>query len=147
MSDAAPQSNDQNSAITYTDDQLESVQQNVVGNLKQAGIDVPYEAVKPVHVPDERAKNIVDQTQIDAERSIPGSFKSTPETALSPLKAISEHLDYADQLVTGRTHVIDEASRFSAHKDEKEQKRMNQANAPKTDSRTPVKKFVDWLHK
>src|SRR5687768_9193253 len=110
----------QQPALTYTDDHLNGVQRKVADNLKEAGVKVPYEAVKPIHVPDERPKNLVDQTQIDAERSIPGSFKSTPETALSPLKAISEHLDYADQLVTGRTHVIDEASRFAAHKDEKE---------------------------
>lgn len=135
-----------NPAITYTDDQLKGVQQSVAENLTQAGVKTPYEAVKPIHVPDERAKNIVDQTQVDTERSIPGSFKSTPETALSPLKALSEHLDYADQLVTGRSHVIDNASRFSAHKNEKEDKKMKFANAPKKDSRGPVKKLVDWLH-
>jgi hypothetical protein len=144
MPDTAQQS--ANPAITYTDDHLKGVQQKVAQNLNEAGVKTPYQAVKPIHVPEERAKNIVDQTQVDAERSIPGSFKSTPETALSPLKALSEHLDYADQIVTGRTHVIDEASRFAAHKDEKEQKRMQYANSPKTDSRTPVKKFVDWLH-
>lgn len=136
----------QSPSIIYTDDQLKNVQQSVVSNLKQAGVNVPYEAVKPIHVPDERARHVIDQTQVDAERSIPGSFKSTPETALSPLKAISEHLDYADQIVTGRTHVIDSASRFSAHKEEKEQKRIKQANAPKNDSKGPVKKLVDWLH-
>jgi len=135
-----------NPAIIYTDDQLKGVQQSVAQNLNQAGVKVAYEAVKPIHVPDERPKNLIDQTQVNAEKSIPGSFKSTPETALSPLKVLSEHLDYADQLVTGRSHVIDDASRFSAHKNEKEDKKMQFANAPKKDSRSPVKKFVDWLH-
>jgi hypothetical protein len=136
----------QDPSVTYTDDQLKNVQQSVAGNLKQAGVEVPYEAVKPIHVPDARPTSYIDQNQIDIEKTVPGSFNSTPQTALSPLKVLSEHLDYADQIVTGRTHVIDDASRFSAHKDEKEQKRMQYANAPKTDSRTPVKKFVDWLH-
>lgn len=144
MPDAAQPKQDP--SIEYTDDQLKDVQQSVASNLKQAGVEVPFEAIKPVHVPDGTPVNIVDNTKVDAERSVPESFNSTPQTALSPLKVLSEHLDYADQIVTGRTHVIDEASRFSAHKDEKEQKRMEQANAPKTDSRGPVKKLVDWLH-
>ena len=80
------------------------------------------------------------------EKSVPESFNSTPETALSPLKALSEHLDYADQIVTGRTHVIDEAHRFASFKTEKEDKKIQFANTPKTDTRSPVKKFVDWLH-
>ena len=144
MPDAAQPKQDP--SVIYTDDQLKNVHKSVAENLKQAGVNVPYQAVRPVHVPDESARHIVDQTQVDAERSIPGSFKSTPETALSPLKAISEHLDYADQIVTGRTHVVDSASRFAAHKEEKEQNRMKQANAPKTVSKGPVKKLVDWLH-
>jgi hypothetical protein len=80
------------------------------------------------------------------ENNIPGSFKSTPETALSPLKALSEHLDYADQLVTGRTHVVGEAQSFTAHRDEKENKKIEFNNAPKQDTRSAVKKLVDWLH-
>lgn len=131
--------------ISYTDDHLDGVQKNVAENLVQAGVKTSYEAVKPVHVPDEIPKKI-DQGKIDTEKSVPGSFNSTPETALSPLKALSEHLDYADQLVTGRSHVVDEASRFSAHKNEKEDKKMKFANSPKKDSRSPVKKLVDWLH-
>ena len=145
MPDAAQPKQDP--SITYTDDQLKNVQQSVAGNLKQAGVNVPFEAVKPIHVPDARPTSYIDQNQIEIEKTVPESFGSTPETALSPLKVLSEHLDYADQIVTGRTHVVDDASRFTAHKDEKEQKRMQQANAPKTDSKTPVKKFVDWLHK
>lgn len=133
-------------AITYTDNHLTDLQNNVAANLQQAGIKTPYQAVKPVHVPDENARNIVDQTQVEAERSVPGSFKSTPETAFSPLKDLSEHLDYADQVVTGRSHVVDEAHRFTAFKNEKEDKALEFKNAPKEDTRSPVKKFVDWLH-
>lgn len=141
-------------AITYTDDQLTGLQKSVASNLQKAGVRVPlgevassaYEAVKPIHVPDATPVNIVDLEKINTEKSVPASFNSTPETAFSPLKALSEHLDYADQIVTGRTHITDEAHRFSALKDEKEQKRMIQANAPKTDVRGPVKKLVDWLH-
>lgn len=141
---AAPQQN--NSAITYTDDQLRNMQHNVAANLQNAGVKVDYQAVKPVHVPEEGAKNIIDEGRVKAEKSIPESFNSTPETALSPLKAISEHLDYADQLVTGRTHVIDESQRFTAHKQEKEDKKMKFRNEPQKQSTNPVKKFVDWLY-
>lgn len=133
-------------AITYTDNHLPNLQKNVAANLQNGGVQVPYEAVKPAHVPDEKPKNIIDQGKVDTEKSVPTSFNSTPETALSPLKVLSEHLDYADQLVTGRSHVMGEAGRFTDFKKEKEDKRMEFANAPKTDTRTPVKKFVDWLH-
>lgn len=132
--------------MTFTDDHLKNMQQSVAGNLQQAGVNAPYEAVKPIHVPDARPTSYVDQNQIDIEKTVPESFSSTPETPLSPLKVLSEHLDYADQIVTGRTHVMGESQRFAQQKDEKEQKRMEQANAPRTDSRGPVKKFVDWLH-
>lgn len=132
--------------VTFTDDHLNNLQKSVAGNLQQAGVKVPYEAVKPVHVPDATPVSHIDQNQIDIEKSIPGSFVSTPETPLSPLKALSEHLDYADQIVTGRTHVMGEAGSFAQQKEEKEQKRMEMANAPRVDSRTAVKKFVDWLH-
>lgn len=135
-----------NSAVTYTDDHLSDLHKTVASNLQNAGVDVPFEAVKPIHVPDGTPVSMVDQVKVDTEHDMPGSFNSTPETAFSPLKAFSEHLDYADQVVTGRTHVIDEADRFSKQKGEKEQKRMEQANAPKTDTRGPVKKLVDWLH-
>ena len=141
---SAPQQN--NSTITYTDDQLRNMQHNVASNLQNAGVQIDYQSVKPVHVPDERPKNIIDQTQTNTENSVPGSFNSTPETAFSPLKALSEHLDYADQIVTGRTHVIDEAQRFSKHKTEKENKKMAFDNNPDKQPRGPVKKFVDWLH-
>lgn len=138
----APQ---ETAAITFTDDHLTGLHKSVADNLKQAGVVTPYVAVKPIHVPGEQPKRI-DQTQIEAEGSVPGSFKSTPETALTPLKALSEHLDYADQLVTGRSHVLGEADRFTSFKKEKEGKRMEFANTPKSDSRGPVKKLVDWLH-
>jgi len=105
-----------------------------------------YKTVKPVHVPEEGAKRMVDEGRIKMEKSIPESFNSTPETALSPLKAFSEHLDYADQLVTGRTHVIDESQRFTAHKQEKEDKKMKFINEPQKKPTNPVKKFVDWLY-
>ena len=134
-------------AITYTDDHLPSLHKNVAASLQNAGVPVPYQAVKPTHVPDEKHGNIIDQGKVDTEKSVPASFNSTPETALSPLKTLSEHLDYADQLVTGRSHVMDEAHRFTDFKKEKEDKRMEFANAPRTDTRTPVKKLVDWLHK
>ncbi len=148
---SAPQ---ETAAISFTEDHLTSLHKNVADNLQQAGIKTPldgvassaYVAVRPVHVPEENPKRMVDQTQINAESSVPGSFKSTPETALSPLKALSEHLDYADQIVTGRSHVLDEAERFTSFKKEKEGKRMEFANTPKSDSRGPVKKLVDWLH-
>lgn len=136
----------QDPPITYTDDQLKSLQQDVAGNLRQAGVNASFEAIKPSHVPDERPKNVVDEVKVKTENSIPGSFNSTPETALSPLKALSEHLDFADQIVTGRTHIIDEAQRFSAHKVEKENKRMKFENNPNKNPRGPVKMFVDWLH-
>lgn len=136
----------QDSLITYTDDQLTGVQQSIAGNLKQAGVNISYEAVKPSHVPDERPDNVIDEVKVKTENSVPQSFNSTPETALSPLKALSEHLDFADQIVTGRTHIIDEAKRFSAHKVEKEDKKMKFANDPNKNSRGPVKRFVDWLH-
>lgn len=146
MPNPAPPSAKSDPLISYTDNHLKDLHKNVADNLQQAGANVAYEEVKPVHVPDEHAKNIVDQTQVNAERSIPGSFKSTPETALSPLKTLSEHLDYADQLVTGRSHVIDEANRFTAHKKEKEDKKLKFKNEPAKDTRGPVKKLVDWLH-
>lgn len=133
--------------ITYTDNHLNNLHQNVAVNLKQAGVNTPYQAVKPIHVPDAQPRTITEQGKIDDEKSVPGSFNTTHETALSPLKALSEHLDYADQIVTGRSHVVDEASRFTAHRDEKEQKKLEYANAPKAESKSPVKKFVDWLHK
>jgi hypothetical protein len=136
-----------NPAITYTDDRLKDLHKSVASSLQQAGANVPFEAVKPIHVPDAPAASYIDQNQIDIEKSVPESFGSTPVTPLSPLKALSEHLDYADQIVTGRTHVMGEAQRFTTQKEEKEQKRMEFANMPKSDSRTPVKKFVDWLHK
>jgi hypothetical protein len=135
-----------NPAITYTDDYLKDLHKSVAGSLQQAGVNVPYEAVKPIHVPDARPTSYIDQNQINIDKSVPESFASTPQTPLSPLSALSEHLDYADQIVTGRTHVMGEAQRFTKQKEEKEQKRMEFANMPKTDSRTPVKKFVDWLH-
>lgn len=144
MSDAASAS--QNIPVTYTDNHLKGVQQNVAANLQQAGVKTTYEAVKPIHVPDEHPKNLIDEKKVQAEKSVPESFVSTPETALSPLKALSEHLDYADQVVTGRTHVIDEAHRFAQQKNEKEDKKMQFVNAPKKDTRGPVKKFVDWLY-
>lgn len=133
-------------AITYTDNHLPNLHKNVAASLQQAGAKVPYQAVKPIHVPDEAPKNYIDQNQVNVEKSIPGSFKSTPETALSPLKALSEHLDYADQLVTGRSHVVGEAQSFANFKNEKEDKRMEYANSPKPVNHSPVKKFVDWLH-
>ena len=142
-----PNSAQTNPTITYTDDHLKTLHQNVATNLKAAGAKVPYQAVKPIHVPDEQPKNIIDEDKIDTERSVPESFKSTPETSLTPLKALSEHLDYADQIVTGRSHVVDEAQRFTAFKNEKEEKRMQFASTPKTEHKTPVKKFVDWLHR
>lgn len=133
--------------ITHTDDHLKQAHAKIAKSLNEAGANVPFEAVKPSHVPDERPKNIVDQVKVDAENSVPGSFRSTPETPFSPLKDLSEHLDYADQLVTGRSHVVDEAHRFSAFKKEKEDKRLEFANSPKSANHGPVKKFVDWLHK
>ena len=132
--------------ITHTDDHLKSLHQNVAKNLNHAGVKTEYKAVKPSHVPDERPKNLVDQSKIDTENSVPESFKSTPETAFSPLGELHEHLDYADQLVTGRSHVVDEANKFTAFKKEKEDKKMKFSNTPKSESRGPVKKFVDWLH-
>lgn len=132
--------------LTFTDNHLPNLQKNVAASLAQAGAKVPYQAVKPIHVPDEAPKNYIDQNQVNVEKSIPGSFKSTPETALSPLKALSEHLDYADQLVTGRSHVVGESQSFTDFKSEKEDKRMEYANSPKPISQSPVKKFVDWLH-
>lgn len=141
-----PDSAQPTAPITYTDDHLPNLQKNIAENLTQAGVKTPYQAVKPIHVPDGTPKNIADEEKIAAEKSIPESFKSTPETAFSPLKDLSEHLDYADQVVTGRSHVIDEANRFTAFKNEKEDKRMAFANTPQKDTRTPVKKFVDWLH-
>lgn len=141
---AAPQSI--SPAITFTDDHLKNMQQNVASQLQSAGVNTNYQAVKPIHVPEEGAKKIIDEGRIQVEKSIPESFNSTPETALSPLKAISEHLDYADQLVTGRTHVIGESNRFTAHKLEKEDKKMKFKNEPQKDSSNPVKKFVDWLY-
>lgn len=146
MPDPATQPAEPKGSITYTDDHTNALHKNVAQNLQQAGVKTTYQAIKPVHVPDEHARNIVDQTQVDAEKSIPGSFKSTPETAFSPLKDLSEHLDYADQVVTGRSHVIDNAHRFTAFKNEKEDKQMEFKNTPKKDDRGPVKKFVDWLH-
>ncbi len=142
----APQPNT-GPALTFTDDHLTNLHKSVTADLKKAGANVPFEAIKPIHVPDEKPKNIIDQGKVDTEKSVPTSFNSTPETALSPLKTLSEHFDYADQLVTGRTHVMDEAHRFTNFKKEKEDKRMEFANAPKTDTRTSVKKLVDWLHK
>lgn len=132
--------------ITYTETRLNDLQKSVAGNLQSAGVPVTYEAVKPVHVPDQPAENIIDQGKIDMENKIPGSFRSTPETALSPLSALSEHFNYADQLVTGRTHVVGEAQHFTAQRAEKEDRKMQFTNEPKKDSRGPVKKFVDWLH-
>lgn len=132
--------------ITHTDDQLKNLHHNVAKNLSHAGVKTEYQAVKPIHVPDERPKNIVDQSKIDTENSVPGSFKSTPETAFSPLGELHEHLDYADQLVTGRSHVTGDSSPFTAFKKEKEDKRLAFANSPKKESRGPVKKLVDWLH-
>lgn len=132
--------------ITHTDDHLKKLQHNVAKNLNNAGVKTEYKTVKPIHVPDERAVNIVDQGKIDTENSVPQSFKSTPETALSPLGELHEHLDYADQLVTGRSHVTGDSSRFTAFKNEKENKRLAFANSPKKESRGPVKKLVDWLH-
>lgn len=140
MSDTATNS------VTYTDDHLQNLQSSVASNLKDAGVNTSYNAVKPIHVPDARPENMIDQGKVDTENSIPASFNSTPETALSPLKTLSEHLDYADQLVTGRSHVIDESQRFTDQKKEKEDKKMEFNNQPKTDNRGPVKKFVDWLH-
>ena len=132
--------------ITHTDDHLKSLHQNVAKNLNHAGVKTEYKAVKPVHVPDEQPKNIIDHSRINAEESVPTSFKSTPETAFSPLGELHEHLDYADQLVTGRSHITGDANPFTAFKKEKEDKRMKFANTPKSDSRGSVKKFVDWLH-
>ena len=150
MPATAPQQNSQpvptDQWMTHTDDHLTGMQQKVTDNLKEAGTPVPFEAVKPIHVPDGTPVNIVDEAKIATEKSVPSSFDSTPATALSPLKALSEHLDYADQIVTGRTHVLGEANSFSREKVNKEQKRMEHANAPKVDSRGPVKKLVDWLH-
>lgn len=132
--------------ITYTDTHLDNLQKSVAGSLQNAGVPVAYEAVKPVHVPDQPAENIVDQAKIDMENRIPGSFKSTPETALSPLSALSEQLNYADQLVTGRSHVVGEAQHFTAQRAEKEDRKMQFTNEPQKDNRGPVQKFVDWLH-
>lgn len=146
MPNPAPPPTKSDPLLTYTDDHLKDLHKKVADNLHQAGAKVPYEAVKPIHVPDEHAINIANQTHVNTERSIPESFKSTPETALSPLKAISEHLDYADQLVTGRSHVVDDANRFTAHKKEKEDKKLQFQNEPKKESKSPVKKLVDWLH-
>ena len=143
MPDAAPAVT---GSITYTDDQLNNLHQNVAANLQQAGVKVPYEAVKPIHIPEAHPRTIDDQNAIDDKKSVPESFNTTPETALSPLKALSEHLDYADQLVTGRSHVTDEASRFTAFRKEKEDKKQEYATTPRTKSSSPVKKFVDWLH-
>lgn len=133
--------------ITRTDEQLRDLHKNLAKSLTDAGVKTHHNAIKPVHVPDESPVNIVDQGKVDAENSVPGSFKSTPETPFSPLKDLSEHLDYADQIVTGRSHVVDEANRFQAFKIEKENKRLEFANSPKKETRGPVKKFVDWLHK
>lgn len=132
--------------LTFTDDHLPALQRSVASNLQNAGVKVPYEAVKPSHVPDEKPGNIIDEKKIQTERSVPESFNSTPETALSPLKTLSEHLDYADQLVTGRSHVVGDAQPFAGFKKEKEDKRMQFANTPQKNQKGPVKKFVDWLH-
>lgn len=137
----------QTAVITHTEDHLKDLHKNVAKSLADAGVNTLKTAVKPVHVPEEGAKHIVDQSRVDAENSVPGSFKSTPETPFSPLKDLSEHLDYADQVFTGRSHVVDEARRFSAFKKEKEDKRLEFVNSPKKENHGPVKKFVDWLHK
>lgn len=145
MPNAAAQSNI-TAPITYTDNHLPALQKSVARNLQTAGVNVTYEAVKPIHVPDEAPRNIIDEKKIQAERSVPDSFKSTPETALSPLGTLSEHLDYADQLVTGRSHITGDARPFSGFKKEKEDKRMEFANKPQKEKKGHVKKFVDWLH-
>lgn len=145
MSETAEQSK-ATAPVIYTDDRLPGLQKSVANNLQAAGVNATYEAVKPIHVPDEAPKNIIDEKTIQAERSVPGSFKSTPETALSPLRTISEHLDYADQLVTGRSHIVGDAHPFTGFKKEKEDKRMQFANTPQKEKKGHVKKFVDWLH-
>lgn len=132
--------------ITYTDDQLTNIQKSVAGNLKQAGINTNLEAVIPVHVPGGSPKITVDEDKIQAEKSVPASFNPSAETAFSPLKVLSENLDYADQIVTGRTHVVGDADKFSRRKEEKEQKRIVHSNSPQNDSAGPIKKFVAWLH-
>lgn len=143
MPNAAQQNNQW---VTYTDDHLKNLQQSVTSNLQQAGVSTDYEAVKPIHVPDGQPHKILDQVKIDTEKMVPESFDSTPKTTFTPLKALSEHLDYADQLVTGRSHVVGEAQGFTLQKNEKEQRRLDFANQPHERKKNWVANMVDWFY-
>jgi len=139
--------------VEYTEDGLVNFQKSVAKKLEIAG--APHNVVPikeyipelPIHVPDGKTVNTTEQSKVATEKSVPASFDSTPTTIFSPLKNFSGYLDYADQVVTGRTHVVGDSSKFTDHKREKEEKRMEFKNQPTKDDRGRVKKIVDWLHK
>lgn len=131
--------------VKYNDQGQIDFQKSVQQKLSAAGIQhnpVPVtERELPIHVPDGSTVN----TTLKDIPQVSGAYGDA-KTPLSGLSGLSEHLDYADQLVTGRSHVIDAAHRFTTQKDEKEEKRLKEANRPKKISRGPIKKFVAWLH-
>lgn len=143
----APAEAERQAVVTHADNQLKDLHHSVANNLHRAGVPTTYEAVKPVHVPDEPPKTVIDKEKIETEHSVPGSYDSTPKTVLSPLSEVDETLNHLDQIVTGRRVVTGQADRFAAHQDEREAKKMEFANAPKEQKPGLVKKLVDWLHK
>jgi len=134
--------------VSYTDDGLADFQKSVANKLESAGVPhnvVPiseYQPELPVHVPDGKTVN----TSKEEVHPVKGSYGEF-ETPFTPMSELSEHLAFADRLVRGEHHVIDASHRFNKQKEEKEQKRLEHANAPKNNSKGPVKKIVDWLHR
>lgn len=95
----------------------------------------------PIHIP-------TGETVNTTNKNIPkvtGSYGES-RTALSDLSALSEHWDFADQIVTGRSHVVGKSVHFDEIKKKKEEERLQFANQPKNEEVGAVKKFVNWLH-
>lgn len=97
----------------------------------------------PDYIP---TKGTVNKSHEGGIPDLPDSHQDF-STPLSPLGELSDHLAFANRLVTDdHGKVVDKASRFTQHIAEKEQKAMAETNKPKQDTRAPLKKFVDWLH-
>lgn len=109
----------------------------------------PHNPIPVIEQPPQVLSHIPDGKTINTSgQNIPvvrGSYGET-KTPLSGLSVFSEHLDYADQLVTGRDHVVGSADEFTRRKAEKEASRLAEANWPKGKSSGPIKKLIAWLH-
>lgn len=125
------------------EDRLDGIREKV-GKSAEEAMNEPHDPVpigeQSPHVPE----GITTNTTLQNIPKVSGSYGEA-KTPFSGLSTLSEHLDYADQLVTGRDHVIDAAHRFTTQKAEKEAKGV-EANRPEEDSKGPIGKFFAWLH-